>query len=246
MDNWQDNINFVLVAPSESGNVGSSARAIKAMGFSRMSIVEPPEFTTEVDYMSYHGLDVFINAGMHDTFKEAIADATLVIGLSRREGKDRGTMISMDEATAMIVENARSGNVSAVAFGREAKGLFNEDTEECAYLVSIPAGGYHSSLNLSHAVQVMAYELHRTAIRGSEEEPPLASLAAHGELEHLFGRVMKLLEELNYTKHGDREIGRKLRVAFKHFLLRARITGREMKMFEGVIARILDRLPSNE
>ena len=119
MDNWQDNINFVLVAPSESGNVGSSARAIKAMGFSRMSIVEPPEFTTEVDYMSYHGLDVFINAGMHDTFKEAIADATLVIGLSRREGKDRGTMLSMDEATAMLVENARSGNVSAVAFGRE-------------------------------------------------------------------------------------------------------------------------------
>jgi len=246
MTNWQDNINFVLMAPAESGNVGSSARAIKTMGFKRMSIVEPPEFTEAVDYMSNHALDVFMNAGMYETFKQAVTDATLVIGLSRREGKDRGTMISMDEAASKLVANAKDGGVSAVAFGPEARGLFNAEVEECAFLVSIPAGGTHPSLNLSHAVQVMAYELHRTAMREVHVSPPAESLAQHGELEHLYARIEKLLGVLNYTKRGDREIGPKLRVAFKHFLSRARITGREMKMFEGVIAGILSRLSENK
>ena len=254
MNNWRDNINLVLVEPVESGNIGSAARAIKTMGFSRMSIVNPPEkFGPEVDYMSQHGLDVVLSASMHDTFSHALTDASLVIGLSRRTGKNRGLFLSIEDAAQRIVEVAREGNVAAVAFGREARGLFNEETEDCSYLVSIPAGGDHPSLNLSHAVQIMTYELHKAGLRvGADDESEVADAdesdtqddppSTHGEQVHLFDRVMEILKELNYTKRGDREIGRRIRVSMKHFLARAGTTKSETLMFEGICSRILSYL----
>ncbi len=251
MNNWREKINFILVEPVESGNIGSAARAIKTMGFSRMSIVNPPEkLGPEADWMSHQGLDVLLAASRHDTFSDALSDASLVIGLSRRTGKNRGSFLPIEEAARRIVEAAKDGGVAAVAFGREARGLYNDETEDCSYLVSIPAGGDHPSLNLSHAVQILAYELHKAGLGmdvatdqpGPSEPVPDDPPSTHGEQEHLFGRVMEILEDLNYTKRGDREVGRRIRMSMKHFLGRAGMTKSETLMFEGICSRILSYL----
>ncbi len=246
MNNWRENINFVLVEPVESGNIGSAARAMGAMGFPRLSLVKPPEdITEEAAWMAHNSIDVLTSATCFTSYKEALADAALVIGISRRKGKDRGMNISIEEAARKVVEMAREREV-AVVFGREARGLYNDETEECAYLVSIPAGGDHPSLNLSHAVQVVAYELHKAALAAKYEKPeagpPAEPLSTYGEQEHLFGRVMEILEELNYTKRGDREVGRRIRVSLKNFLRRAGITSSETQMFEGICSRMLASL----
>ncbi len=247
MENLRENINFVLVEPVESGNIGSSARAMGSMGFPRLSIVNPPEeITDEAAWMAHNAIDVLTSATCFGSLNDALADAALVIGISRRKGKGRGMNISIEEAAEKVIEMARKHSV-AVVFGREARGLYNDETEECAYLVSIPAGGGHPSLNLSHAVQIVAYELHKATLNSKhekpeEETPPVEPPSTYGEQEHLFGRVMEILEELNYTKRGDREVGRRIRVSLKNFLRRAGITSSETQMFEGICSRILASL----
>ncbi len=248
MENLRENINFVLVEPVESGNIGSSARAMGSMGFPRLSIVNPPEeITDEAAWMAHNAIDVLTSTECFGSLKDALADAALVIGISRRKGKGRGMNISIEDAAEKIIEMARKHSV-AVVFGREARGLYNDETEECAYLVSIPAGGEHPSLNLSHAVQIVAYELHKATINLKYEKPeegkttPAEPPSTYGEQEHLYGRVMEILKELNYTKRGDREVGKRIRVSLKNFLRRAGITSSETQMFEGICSRILAHL----
>jgi TrmH family RNA methyltransferase len=250
MPDWKENINFVLVEPVESGNIGSSARAMKAMGFERLRLVNSPEkLGPEATWMSHYAEDVVRRAKRFSSLPEAIEDAVLVIGLTRRTGKDRGSFLHIEDAVRKVVETARSGPVSLL-FGREDRGLFNEEADECAWLVSIPAGGEHTSLNLSHAVQIIAYELHKSALAlpgGSHlltgsGTPPTEPLATQGKQGFLFERIVELLEELNYTKQGDRELGKKIRMMLKHFLNRAGLTERELHMLEGICARILSRL----
>lgn len=244
MSDWRENINFVLVEPEESGNIGSSARAMGSMGFPRLSLVNPPEeITDEAAWFAHNAIDVLTSATCFGSFSEALSDAALVVGISRRRGKDRGMNISIEEAAKRIVEAAQLQSV-AVVFGRETRGLYNLETEECAYLVSIPAGGEHPSLNLAHAVQIVAYELHKAGLAAKyepEEKPVLSEdpLSTHGEQEHLFTRFMEILVELNYTKRGDREVGRRIRVSTKNFLRRAGMTRSETLMFEGICSRIL-------
>lgn len=247
MNTWRENINFVLIEPEESGNIGAAARALSAMGFPRLSLVKSADdITEEAAWLAHNGLDVLTSATCYDTFNQAIVDATLVVGISRRKGKRRGAFLNIEDAVARIIESSRTQNVSVV-FGREQRGLFNDETEECAYLTSIPAGGEHPSLNLSHAVQVVAYELHKAGLAAKYEQLPKEQLpddplSTHGQQEHLFTRFMEILEALNYTKRGDREVGRRIRASLKHFLGRAGITASETLMFEGICSRILARL----
>jgi TrmH family RNA methyltransferase len=245
MNNWRDNIDFVLVEPTESGNIGSTSRAMGAMGFYNLSLVNPPkEMSNEAYAFAHNAVDVLTSAKSYYKFKDSLKEASLVIGISRRTGKGRGMNLSMDEAIQKITEVAQNDKV-AILFGRESRGLFNHETEECAYLLAIPAGGEHPSLNLSHAVQIVAYELHKASLElnfDAEEDSPSekeGQLSTYGAQEHLFGRVIEILEELNYTKQGDREIGKRIRVSLKHFFRRAGLTISETQMFEGICSRIL-------
>ena len=42
--NFLDKIRVVLIRTTESGNIGSAARAMKTMGLSRLVLVDPQEF----------------------------------------------------------------------------------------------------------------------------------------------------------------------------------------------------------
>ena len=41
MENWKDNIHFILVESKEAGNIGASARAMKNMGFKNLELINP-------------------------------------------------------------------------------------------------------------------------------------------------------------------------------------------------------------
>ena len=68
-------------------------------------------------------------------------------------------------AFAGIIEFTPGGVLSghagpvALVFGREDKGLSNEDLDLCHRVVNIPSDPEYSSMNLGHAVAVMLYEL---------------------------------------------------------------------------------------
>ena len=256
MKAWQDNIYFVLVEPKEPGNVGASARAIKNMGFRNLCLVSPPpEMTDEGRWFARNAHDVLDSAVTYSSVAEAVRDKSIVVGTTRRKGKRRGLIMPADEGSAKIYRMAADNKI-AVLFGREARGLFNEEVEECGFMLSIPSSKLQPSLNLSHAVLIIAYELYLAEYRGLEDKVdqgpyvvppdpgPSPALAGHGELSGLYERISGALELLEYIKRGDRNIKKKIMANLKHFIGRAGLTEWELKMLHGLCYQIEKKVGS--
>ncbi|MBI5742093.1 MAG: RNA methyltransferase [Nitrospirae bacterium] len=242
MTTWKDNIHFVLVEPKEPGNIGAAARAIKNMGFKNLSLVNPPPHTTgEARWFARNAHDVLESAEIFSSIKDAIADKSVIVGASRRTGRRRGIFVHAEQGALKLFEIA-SANKVAVLFGREDRGLYNEEIGECGFLMTIPADRKQPSLNLAHAVLIIAYELskaeHATGVT------PFPGLVGHKELSPLFERIEETLTGLGYIRQSDGDLRKKIIQNLKHFIGRAGLTEWELKMFQGICSRIEKKLSS--
>ncbi|MBN2653684.1 MAG: TrmJ/YjtD family RNA methyltransferase [Nitrospirae bacterium] len=242
---WSDNITFVLVEPREPGNIGASARAIKNMGFSKMKIVNPPDLNDEARWLAHNALDVLKSAAIFTDLKSSISDSSIVIGATRRTGKKRGHIISLDDAGQQIADLAERSAISIV-FGREDKGLYNDEVDECGFMINIPASIKQPSLNLSHAVLVTAYELSRIRrmrnrakhSRSAVSDQHIFGMAPHAELSFLYERISTALKLLGYIPRGDRDLEKKIMNNLKHFIGRSGIAEWELNMLHGICTQI--------
>lgn len=270
MRNWRDNIRFVLVEPRESGNIGACARAMKNMGFRNLCLVNPAaSLNADAKWFACHAGDVLEKALVCHTLAEAIGDVTLVVGTSRRKGRRRGVFMEAGEGCRKLFDLACHNRV-AILFGREDRGLFNEEVEKCGLLLTIPASKEQPSLNLSHAVMIVAYELRKAEHQGQKSGPGTGEspqstdtfgpgrdavgegtpatrrgrdpLVSHAELEGLYARMAEALRLLGYIPRGDRDLEKKMMANLKHLIGRAGLTGWELKMLHGICSRLEKKL----
>ena len=251
MRDWKNNVSFVLVEPKESGNIGASARAIKNMGFRHLCLVRPPsEITDEARWLAHNALDILESAQAFESLEEAIKDKSIIVGTTRRAGKHRGLSMPAQKGCEYLLERAGENKV-AVLFGREDKGLLNEEVAECGLLLHIPTSREHRSLNLSQAVLIVAYELlkaghgqKQTLDRGGIiplSQTPSASpavLVNQKELKALYSRMTGVLKLLEYLPRGDRHLEAKIMQNLKYFIGRAGITDWELRMLYGLCSQI--------
>ncbi|TAN45820.1 MAG: RNA methyltransferase [Nitrospirae bacterium] len=236
---WKDNIYFILIEPKEAGNIGASARALKNMGFKNLRIVRSGEFIVdEARWLAHNALDVLEAALRFDSFADAVSDMSFVAGTTRRKGRTRGIFMELRDAAAKISAEAVSNKV-AVVFGRESRGLLNEEVDECGFLITIPANREQPSLNLAQAVLLTAYELSMSG-RSSlpEDKKSKDKRVCQEELQRLYSRTTALLRTLEYIPKGNLDMEKKIMVNIKHFVGRSGITDWELKMLHGIITRI--------
>lgn len=158
------NIRIVLINTSHSGNIGSTARAMKTMGLSDLVLVDPVDFdpadpSADSVAMASGALDVLQGAKVVATFEEAVADAAVVMGASARSRHLPWPLMHPRTATAKALEVLPSGQKVALVFGRERTGLTNEELAMCQVHIHIPTNEEYASLNVASAVQVLAYEM---------------------------------------------------------------------------------------
>jgi TrmH family RNA methyltransferase len=237
---WTDNVYFILVAPTEPGNIGAAARAIKNMGFRNLEMVAPvPYATPEARAMACGAADVLEGALVHRSLREALAEKSLVVGTTRRRGSRRGIILPAAAAAAEIAK-AAAGNKVAVLFGNEHNGLTNREIEACGLLATIPSNPGSPSLNLSQSVMLVAYELSRVA--PAETAPPLVGSR---EIQDLMKRVRVTLDLLGYGKKGDRDLRADIMRNIKRLVGRAGLTAWEMGMIHGLCRRIREKTGTN-
>ncbi|MBR4651962.1 MAG: RNA methyltransferase [Kiritimatiellae bacterium] len=155
-----DNIRVVLVGTLYSGNVGSACRAMANMGIRHLTLVAPniQNGWDEGEKMAVHAGDILRNRRETATFEEAVADCVAVVGTTARGGLYRQHVKAPRDCAADIVALAETGPV-ALVFGREDKGLLNEEIAQCTHLVRIPVDEGYTSINLAQAVLIVCYEL---------------------------------------------------------------------------------------
>ena len=248
MKNWKDNVHFVLVEPREPGNIGAAARAIKNMGFRNLSLVNPPSNLDNANVLARNAVDVLNLSRTFGSFADAMSDKELVAGTTRRSGRKRGAFIPLEDGVSRLFRDAHDNRV-AIVFGREDKGLYNEEIDECGFLMTIPASRSQPSVNLSHAVQIIAYELAKAGLEAGKSGDLTASagprFVAQKELELLYRRMENAFKLIEYIPPGNEYLNKKIMQKMKHFLGRAGLIEWEYNMFHGICDHI-ERLVKKE
>lgn len=198
-------IHIILVEPKVPGNIGAVARAMTTMGLTRLVLVNPAEFRHEAEarWMAHGAGEILDKARVVPALDEVVYDLAFVIGTTNRT---RGIWLSpiqpIEAACAELSATAR-GQPCGILFGREDRGLLNEELQRCNVIARIPAATSYPSLNLAQSVMICAYEL----FRHSGEAPPPSDvrLAENRAVERVTLRVHETLLQLGFTSTPNEE-----------------------------------------
>lgn len=231
-----DNIRIMLVSPKAAGNIGWSARAMKNMGLSRLVLVNPVDYKfEEVKPFAFRAEGILEGASIVGSLQEALQGVQFAVGTTRRFGKVRRPMYYLREAAPKIVAAAKN-NAVAVVFGGEQSGLSNEEIALCHTVVTIPEETDYPSLNLSHAVAIVCYELYLASV--SENLPPLLDLATREQVEGMFEHVRRTLSAIGYDKSGGRDLLENIMASLRRLLGRTGLETHDVNAIRGLCRRI--------
>lgn len=230
-----DNIRIVLVNTSHTGNIGSTARAMKTMGLSNLYLVDPVSAPDgHASALAAGAGDVLANAKTVATLQEAVADCGLVVGTSARSRTHSWPMLEPRSCGRKLIEEVPDYPV-ALVFGRENNGLTNEELQQCHFHVCIPANPEYSSLNLAAAVQTLCYEV-RMAWLEKDAFPPVENdYPLNEDLERFYQHLEQTLTGTNFiVKNHPGMVMTKLRRLFN----RARPESQELNILRGILSSI--------
>ena len=233
-------IKIVLSRVSEPGNAGAICRTMKNMGLSQLRLAAPQPLDTErVFARAVHAFDIWENAQIFDNLTEAVADCSIVVGTTRRRGHYRKN-ISMPPRVLAGWLAEHSGS-AAIVFCNEKTGLEESELEICNFASHIPVSDSQPSLNLSHAVQIYAYEL----FLALEKQKPVKGewkAMNQAEITALTDNITEILANLGFYKNPSKEE----QARFLHDVIsRAGLTENEGRYFKGIFAKAA-RLSSKE
>lgn len=224
-------IRVVLHRPSHPGNIGAAARAIKTMGISRLTLVEPRHFPDrEADALAVNAIDVLQTASVCASLQDALRDVTVAFAFSARMRDLSHAPLTARGAAREAIDQAAAGNEVALVFGNETSGLANEDILLCNRLAHIPTVDDFSSLNLAAAVQVAAYEIfiaaggHITAA-----EPDLASIE---QVEGFYAHLASSLAQTDFLEPGK---PKRMMERMRRLFGRARMQKEEVNILRGML-----------
>ncbi|MET0733303.1 MAG: RNA methyltransferase [Casimicrobiaceae bacterium] len=228
-------IRVVLVRTSHPGNIGAAARAMLTMGLSQLVLVEPKRFPdAEATALASGATSVLDGARVVATLDNALAGATLTIGLSARPREFAGRVLPVRAAASEAVAQARRGDV-ALVFGTEMSGLTNDELARCSAAATIPANPGYGSLNLAAAVQVAAYELRVAALSDAVWTAPVFERATQDEVEGLHAHARSTLTALEFLNPA---MPRRLMPRLRRLFGRAALEREEVNILRGILARV--------
>ncbi len=243
-----DNIRLVLVNTSHPGNIGATARAMKNMGLSQLYLVSPKDYPSGVAVgRASSALDILDTAVVCENLTEAIADCSLVIGTSARSRRIPWPVLEPDECAHQLVVEGQNQQV-ALVFGREDRGLSNEELQLCHYHVQIPANPEYSSLNLAAAAMVLCHEIYRVKYRQEQsgeqvEQPWDKEMATVAEVERYLAHLEELLIQIDFH---DPENPRHLMPRLRRLYSRVRLDKMEINILHGIVTESRKMLEKNK
>lgn len=250
-----DFIRIVMVETTHPGNIGSAARAMKTMGLNDLRLVAPRQFPhVEASALASGADDLLTRARVTDSLDEAIGDAELVIATSGRQRHIPWPCISARDMGQLVLQEAPTRR-AAILFGREDRGLTNDELQRANLHVTIPSNPTYGVLNVAAAVQVICYEL-RMALLGAElnensagthrfEQPAPTfdwdqPLATQQEQEHLLAHLERVALKSGFLDpvHPDQ-----VRTRLRRLFTRARPDHMEANILRGLLSALERHLP---
>ena len=205
--------------------MGYAARIIKNFGHNKLVLIDPRFDMQEARKFASHAVDILENAAKCSfdqlVKKEDYIIATTAISASREGNLTRQTMPPWE------IVNMVTGNKICLVFGRDTTGLTNDEIAKCDLVVQIPASRKYPTLNISHAIAIMLYEISKSSIGKNASAPRVSvdSIAANFAELALIAGVQKHKVKM-------------MKEALQRILRRSKPTQRESSLLVGLPRKI--------
>lgn len=244
-----ENVRIVMVNTTHPGNIGAAARALKTMGLSNLYLVSPLDYpNANATWRAAGATDVLHQARVVESLEEALQGCSLVLGTSARQRRIPWPVLNARQAGDMVARQASREQV-AILFGREDRGLTNEELQQCHYHIEIPANEDYGVLNVASAIQVIAYEIRMAMLSlraQSNDQNPSADraqmpvetvrwdedLATTREMALFFEHLEQTLTQLEFYEPDN---PRQLMTRLRRLFMRARLDQMEMNILRGIL-----------
>ena len=228
---------FVLVKPQLGENIGAAARSLKNFGFSKLNLVTPkftfPNQKTKVT--SVGAFDLINSAKVFDNIEKAISEFDVVISLSARRrdiNKKHITLIDLNN-----ILKKRNNSSFGFMFGPENSGLSNKDISLSNFILQIPTSKKFKSLNLSHSVTIICYELFKFLNKNLLKKKGRSfKIAPKSQISSLVEHLIKLLETKDFFL--PREKKHSMIVNINNLIYRLEPNDKELRILASIISSL--------
>ena len=246
MENTQQSINLkiILVEPNGPINVGSIARLCSNFNVSELRIVSPncDINSLESRKMSMKGVSYLENCMVYESLSNALLDCDLVLATYGRKSLAKEERQTTLQEVSEWINNFKNIKNLAIIFGREDRGLSNDELLLAQKVFTIETNN-NPSLNLSHAVSIVLYELNTNLNHKNINCKNVIDLANPVHIDDTFKDLDKLLLKIGYLlPHTSKSKINK----FRKYILKAETSKKELDTLRGIIHQINWALKNNE
>ncbi len=233
----KNNFGFILVKPQLGENIGACARSIKNFGFKNLKIVSPkftfPNHKTKVT--SVGAYDIIKKTKILNNIEEAIEDFDIVISLSARKRDINKKHITIRDFSKIL---SRSKNLNiGFMFGPEASGLSNQNLSYSNYVLQIPTSKKFKSLNLSHSVTIICYEVFKFINRGIfEKKGKNLKISSKNKISSVVKYLINLLDGKNFFLPVEKK--QSMLTNIYNLFYRLELNDKELRILASIISSL--------
>ncbi|MCM1958757.1 RNA methyltransferase [Acinetobacter modestus] len=248
-----DHVRIVMVNTTLPANIGSALRAMKTMGLSQLVLVAPKTYPhPDIDALAAGAQDLIEKIEIVDTLEQAIQDCHLVFGTSARSRTIPWPLLDVRPAAKEALQAATQQQNIAIVFGREDRGLTNEELALANYHLTIPVNPVYGVLNVAQAIQVICYELRMAALEQNTQQTTVVPddhmqlkqqqsmewdepLVTQKQMEEFYPHLEKMLTEIEFL---DPNNPRLLPLRLRRLFGRIQLDRMEYHLLRGIFSRV--------
>lgn len=245
-------VRIVMVNTTLPANIGSALRAMKTMGLSKLVLVAPKTYPhPDINALAAGAADLIDQIEIVARLEDAIQDCQLVFGTSARSRTIPWPLLdARPAAEKSLYAVVKQQQEIAIVFGREDRGLTNEELAMANYHVTIPVNDDYGVLNVAQAIQVICYEMRMAALQLIEQPQDTQAtmqvtdsqsmqwdepLVTHDQMQQFYPHLEKMLAEIEFM---DPKNPRLLPLRLRRLFGRIQLDTMEYHLLRGIFTRV--------
>ena len=230
-------IGFLLVKPQLPENIGFSARGLKNFGFKNLDLVSPKETwpNKKAITTSVGAKDIFRTTKVYSNIKDAINKYDIVYASSARIRDINKRHLSFNKFIESEKKNKKKK--IGIMFGPEASGLSNDDISYSNYIFKIPVNKNFESINLSHSIVIVCYEIFKS-LRPNyfKREKKLSDIISKKDLNTFTNFVEDRLEKKGFFSPNEKK--KTMLVNLRNIFGRMELSNKELRILSSVFSKL--------
>ena len=228
---------FVLIRPQLGENIGACARSMKNFGFKKLILVTPkfsfPNHKTKVT--SVGAYDIIENTKLFKTTEEAVSEFDTVISFSARKRDINKKHITMHDFNKILSQRNKS-NIGLM-FGPESSGLSNKDLSLSNFILQIPTVKNFKSLNLSHSVTLICYEIFKNLnLEKLNKKAKNLKISSKSKISSVVKYLIDLLERKKFFLPHEKKHSMILNI--NNLIYRLEPNDKELRILSSIISSL--------